>query len=196
MPIAKNKTRIFPSVIDELAENTATRRRLLSDRERLSYRELPRFEPLFLRAGAGAGASARRTVCLTDARTGREIISALGSASPGRRRGGADQHQCDGHGARLLHHTSSIQAIIVAAETARAVRRARAARIQGGAKFWLHGDADTNFPRLDREAEGFPARQIFRWPNAQAHNRGSGAVHLQSGNDGPAEGRQHEPNNR
>jgi len=39
-PIAKNPTRIFPVVIDELAEQHGDAPALISDRERLSYRAL------------------------------------------------------------------------------------------------------------------------------------------------------------
>ena len=39
-PIAKNPTRIFPTVIDELADKFGDAPALLSDRERLTYREL------------------------------------------------------------------------------------------------------------------------------------------------------------
>jgi len=39
-PIAKHPTRVFPQVISELAEKYGDASALLSDRERLSYREL------------------------------------------------------------------------------------------------------------------------------------------------------------
>src|SRR5262245_65957769 len=39
-PIAKHPTRVFPQVISELAEKYGDAPALLSDRERLSYREL------------------------------------------------------------------------------------------------------------------------------------------------------------
>ncbi|HEY6601829.1 MAG TPA: AMP-binding protein, partial [Xanthobacteraceae bacterium] len=39
-PIAKNPTRVFPQVILELADKYGDAPALLSDRERLSYREL------------------------------------------------------------------------------------------------------------------------------------------------------------
>ena len=38
-PIAKHPTRVFPQVISELAEKYGDASALLSDRERLSYRE-------------------------------------------------------------------------------------------------------------------------------------------------------------
>ena len=39
-PIAKNPTRVFPVVIDELAEKYGDAPALISDRERFSYRAL------------------------------------------------------------------------------------------------------------------------------------------------------------
>ena len=44
-PIAKNPTRIFPVVIDELADRYGDAPALISERERLSYRELNELLP-------------------------------------------------------------------------------------------------------------------------------------------------------
>ena len=60
-PIARHPTRIFPQVIDELADKYGDAPALLSDRESFSYRELADALQPLRALGAGAGHRARAT---------------------------------------------------------------------------------------------------------------------------------------
>src|SRR5439155_5798745 len=63
-PIAKNPTRIFPSVVDELADKFGDAPALLSDRERLSYRELAARSNRYARWARAQAIGKGDTVCL------------------------------------------------------------------------------------------------------------------------------------
>src|SRR5436190_1469534 len=64
MPIAKNPTRIFPGVIEDLAEKFGDAPALLSDRERFSYRELAARSNRYARWALAQGVGKGDTVCL------------------------------------------------------------------------------------------------------------------------------------
>ena len=59
VPIAKNPTRIFPTLIEELAARYGDKPALISDIETLTYRELDRARQPAMRAGRWRRASAR-----------------------------------------------------------------------------------------------------------------------------------------
>ena len=63
-PIAKHPTRVFPQVISELAEKYADAPALLSDRERLSYRDLAARSNRYARWALAQGVRKGDTVCL------------------------------------------------------------------------------------------------------------------------------------
>ena len=63
-PIAKNPTRVFPIVIEELAEKYGDAPALISDRERLSYRELAERSNRYARWALAQGLAKGETVCL------------------------------------------------------------------------------------------------------------------------------------
>ena len=62
--IAKNPTRVFPDVIDELADKYGDAPALLSDRERFSYRELAERSNRYARWALAQGIGKGDTVCL------------------------------------------------------------------------------------------------------------------------------------
>ena len=64
VPIAKNPRRIYPLVIAELAEKYGDAPALMSDRERLSYRELSAQANRYARWALGQGIRKGDTVCL------------------------------------------------------------------------------------------------------------------------------------
>src|SRR5712671_3784858 len=63
-PIAKNPTRIFPQIILELADRYGDAPALLSERERLSYRELAARSNRYARWALAQGIGKGDTVCL------------------------------------------------------------------------------------------------------------------------------------
>src|SRR2546423_11816256 len=63
-PIAKNPTRIFPVVIDELADRYGDAPALISERERLSYRMLAQRSNRYARWANARGIAKGDTVCL------------------------------------------------------------------------------------------------------------------------------------
>ena len=62
--IAKNPTRVFPQLIEELAEKYGDAPALLSDRENLSYRELGARSNRYARWALAQGIAKGDTVCL------------------------------------------------------------------------------------------------------------------------------------
>src|SRR5436305_1102143 len=63
-PIAKNPARVFPIVVEELAEKFGDAPALLSARERLSYRELGERSNRYARWARAQGLAKGETVCL------------------------------------------------------------------------------------------------------------------------------------
>src|ERR1700738_5121549 len=63
-PIAKNPGRVFPQVIDELAEKFGDAPALLSDRERMTYRALAERSNRYARWALAQGLAKGDTVCL------------------------------------------------------------------------------------------------------------------------------------
>src|SRR4249920_1136604 len=62
--IARNPARIFPKVVDELADRHGDAPALLSDRERFSYRELAERSNRYARWALAQGLAKGDTVCL------------------------------------------------------------------------------------------------------------------------------------
>src|SRR4029077_17819301 len=63
-PIAKNPTRVFPNVIDDLAEKFQDSPALLSDRESFTYRVLAERSNRYSRWALAQGLNKGETVCL------------------------------------------------------------------------------------------------------------------------------------
>ena len=107
--IAKNPTRVFPQLIEELAEKYGDAPALLSDRENFSYRELGARSNRYARWALGAGRRQGRHGLPADAEPA-GIPGDLARHHPRRRRGGAAQHQPDRPGARPLHQRGRAEA--------------------------------------------------------------------------------------
>ena len=152
-PIAKNPTRIFPTVIDELADKFGDAPALLSDRERLSYRELAQRSNRYARWARAQSIGKGDAVCLMMPNRPEYLALWLGITRVG---GVVALLNTNLTGTALAHCINVVEPkhIIVAAELLAPIESARG-NIVGGAKFWLHGDAAANFPRVDREVEGF-----------------------------------------
>ena len=190
--IAKNPTRVFPQLIEELADKYGDAPALLSDRETLQLSRARRaLEPLCA-LGAGAGHRQGRHRLPADAEPAR-IPGDLARRHPRRRRGGAAQHQPDRARRSPIASTwSTPKHIIVDAELLAALQSAQP-HLTANAKIWLHGDAAADLPRIDREIEGLSGDAARGQRAPRAHHRGPRAVHLHVGHHRPAQGRQHQP---
>jgi len=151
--IAKNPTRIFPTVIDELAEKHGDSPALLSDRERFSYRELAERSNRYARWALAQGIDKGDTVCLLMPNRPEFLALWLGVTRVG---GVVALLNTNLTGPALAYCINVVapKHIIVAAELLGALESAKAS-LKGNAKLWLHGEADANFPRLDRDLDAF-----------------------------------------
>src|SRR5262245_37676226 len=152
MPIAKNPTRIFPDVIDELADRHGEAPALLSERERFSYRQLSARANRYARWALAQGIVKGDAVCLLMPNRPEFLAVWLGIT----RIGGVValvNTNLTGHALAHCINVVTPRHIIVAAELFEALSSARA-QVTADAKFWLHGDANANWPRIDREVDG------------------------------------------
>jgi len=151
--IAKNPTRIFPGVIEELSDKYGDAPALLSDREHFSYRDLSTRSNRYARWARAQGIGKGDTICLLMPNRPEFLALWLGVTRVG---GVGALLNTNLMGTALAHciNVVSPKHIIVGAELFESLQSARA-QVAGDAKVWLHGDANANFPRLDREIERF-----------------------------------------
>jgi fatty-acyl-CoA synthase len=151
-PIAKNPTRVFPAVVEDLAEKFGDAPALLSDRERFSYRELAARSNRYARWALAHGVGKGDTVCLMMPNRPEFLAVWLGITRIG---GVVALINTNLTGMALAHCVNVVEPkhIIVAAELLESLQGARI-HITGDATLWLHGDADANLPRIDREVDG------------------------------------------
>src|SRR2546421_7793835 len=146
-PIAKHPTRVFPIVVEELAEKFGDARALLSARERLSYRELGERSNRYARWARAQGLAKGETVCLLMSNRPEYMAIWLGIT----RAGGVVALLNTNLTGRSLAHCINIvepRHVIVAAELMPAFASARA-QLTTNAKIWAHG-GDGEFPRIDQ----------------------------------------------
>jgi fatty-acyl-CoA synthase len=157
-PIAKNPTRVFPQVILELADKYGDAPALLSDRERFSYRELAarcnRYARWALTQNFGKG----DTVCLMMPGRPEFVAAWIGITRVGGVVALINTH-LTGTALAYCINVVSPKHIIVAAELFESLQSARG-QIAGEPKVWLHGEADANFPRIDREVDILPGEDL------------------------------------
>jgi fatty-acyl-CoA synthase len=150
-PIAKHPTRVFPQVLSDLAEKYGDAPALLSDRERLSYRELAARSNRYARWALAQQIEKGDVICLL--MPGRPEFLALWI---GVTRVGGVVALLNTHltGSALAYCMNVVNPkhIIVAAELFGSLESARP-HLVGNPKIWLHGDANLNFPRIDREID-------------------------------------------
>jgi fatty-acyl-CoA synthase len=157
-PIARHPTRVFPQVISELADRFGDAPALLSDRERFSYRELAARSNRYARWALQQDLKKGDTVCLM--MPGRPEFLALWVGIT--RVGGVVALLNTNLTGMALAHCINVVApkhIVVAAELFESLESARP-HLTGDAKIWLHGDAEANFARIDREVDGLPGDEL------------------------------------
>ncbi len=146
-PIAKHPTRVFPIVVEELAEKFGDAPALLSAREHLSYRELSERANRYARWARANGLAKGDTVCLLMPNRPEYMAIWLGITRAG---GVVALVNTNLTGPSLAHCINIVEPehVIVAAELLPAFLTARA-QLTTNAKIWSHG-ADGEFPRIDR----------------------------------------------
>src|SRR2546430_14931931 len=149
--IARNPTRTFPKVVDELADRHGDAPALLSDRERFSYRDLAERSNRYARWALAQGLVKGDTVCLLMPNRPESLALWLGVT----RVGGVVallNTNLTGHALAHCINVVTPKHVIVAAELFAELETARRS-VTGDPKYWLYADADPNFPRPDRDVE-------------------------------------------
>src|SRR5262245_13248720 len=145
--IARNPTRTFPRVVDELAARHGDAPALLSDRERFSYRELAERSNRYARWALAQGLVKGDTVCLLMPNRPEFLALWLGVT----RIGGVVallNTNLAGHSLAHCINVVSPLHIIVDADLLPALRSAQP-HLTTNAKLWLHGAAGADLPRID-----------------------------------------------
>src|SRR5215468_10727621 len=145
-PIAKHPTRVFPAVIEDLAERYGDAPALLSDRERFSYRELSERSNRYARWALAQGLGKGETVCLLMPNRPEYMAIWLGITRAG---GVAALINVNLVGASLAHSIDIVapRHIIVAEELREAFEAAQP-HIASAAMVWSHGAAHSQFPNI------------------------------------------------
>ena len=152
-PIAKNRTRVFPNVIEELAEKFGDAPALISDRERLSYRMLAERSNRYARWALSQNLAKGDTVCLLMPNRPEYMAAWLGITRAG---GVAALLNTNLIGPSLAHCIDIVQPKFIIAATELAPTLASAMpHLKSKAQIWAHGDG-TNHPRVDSAIETIP----------------------------------------
>jgi fatty-acyl-CoA synthase len=156
--IARNPTRTFSRVVDELAAQHGDAPALLSDRECFSYRELAERSNRYARWALAQGLVKGDTVCLLMPNRPEFLALWLGIT----RVGGVVallNTNLTGHALAHCINVVTPKHVVVAAELLAPLETARP-HLTGTATWWLHGEARANLARLDREIEGFSGNML------------------------------------
>src|SRR6266699_2661581 len=145
-PIAKNLARVFPIVVEELAEKFGDAPALLSSRERLSYRELAERSNRYARWARGQGLAKGETICLLMPNRPEYMAVWLGIT----RAGGVVALLNTNLAGPSLAHAINVAApahLIVAAELVDRVTAVQS-DIAGAPTIWVHGAGCNRHPRI------------------------------------------------
>jgi fatty-acyl-CoA synthase len=150
-PIAQNRGRVFPHVIDELAEKYKDAPALLSDRERFTYRELAERSHRYSRWALAQGLNKGKVVCLLMPNRPEYMAIWLGITRVG---GVVALLNTNLSGTALAHCINIVEPkhIIVASELGSTFATTRI-HLATNARIWSHGDGAPEFTRIDREIE-------------------------------------------
>jgi fatty-acyl-CoA synthase len=157
-PIARHPTRVFPHVVEELADKFGDAPALLSDRERFSYRELGARSNRYARWALAQGIAKGDAVCLLMPNRPEYLAVWLGVTRIG---GVVALLKTNLTGPSLAHCINVVTPlhIIVDAELLPALQSAQP-HMTSAAKVWLHGDAAGDLPRIDRDIERQPDERL------------------------------------
>ena len=156
-PIAKNPTRVFPVVMDELAAQFGDAPALISDREQFSYRALAEQSNRYARWALREQIAKGDTVCLLMPNRPEYMAVWIGVTSVG---GVVALINTNLVGPSLAHCIDIVapKHIIVASDLAAGFATARPL-LKSNAKIWSHGESP-EIPRLDREIDNLPGTPL------------------------------------
>ncbi len=151
-PIAKHPNRVFPLIIEELADRHGDAPALLSDRERFTYRELAARANRYARWALAQRLAKGDTICLIMPNRPEYLAFWLGVTSVG---GVVALINTNLTGVSLAHCINVVHPthVVVAAELLEAFETARP-QVTGNPKVWLHG-GDSGHPRIDLVVDSF-----------------------------------------
>jgi len=157
-PIAKHPTRVFPTVVEDLAERYRDAPALLSDRECFGYRELSERSNRYARWALAQGLGKGETICLLMPNRPEFMALWLGVTRVGGVVALVNTHLT---GPALAYCIDVVHPRhIVVADVLLAQFDTARAHITSDAKLWLHGEADANLPRIDREVDALPGDRL------------------------------------
>ncbi len=153
-PIVEHPDRVLPVVIEELAEQFNDAPALLSDRKRLTYRELAARANRYARWALENGVRKGDTVCLLMPNRPEYMAIWLGVTRVG---GVVALLNTNLAGHSLAHCINIVEPrhIIVAAELWPALAGAQS-HLAANARIWLHGAGAGDFPRIDDTVGALP----------------------------------------
>jgi len=157
-PIARHPTRVFPQVISELAEKYGDAPALLSERERLSYRELAARSNRYARWALAQRIEKGDTICLMMPGRPEYLALWIGVTRVGGVIALLNTH-LTGLALAYCMNVVNPKHIIVAAELFASLESARP-HLVGNPNIWLHGDAHAKFPRIDGDVEGLSGAEL------------------------------------
>jgi fatty-acyl-CoA synthase len=157
-PIARHPTRVFPVIVDELADRYGDAPALLSDRESFTYRQLAARANQYARWSLAQGIQKGDTVCLMMPNRPEYMALWLGVTRVG---GVVALINSNLTGATLAHCVNVVtpKHIIVAAELLAPFTTARAL-ITGDARLWVHGEAKSDLARIDRAVDALASKKL------------------------------------
>ncbi len=157
-PIMKNPTRVFPVVVEELAERYGERPALLSDRERFTYRELDARANRYARWALANGVKKGDVICLLMLNRPEYLAIWIGITRIG---GIVALLNTNLSGPSLGHCVAIVKArhVIVGADLADAYDVA-AANLAEKPTVWVHGASAAGHARIDEAVETLDAGPI------------------------------------
>jgi fatty-acyl-CoA synthase len=157
-PIAKNPTRVFPNVIEELADKFGDAPALLSDRERFSYRMLEERSNRYARWALAQGLGKGEAVCLLMPNRPEYMAIWLGITRIG---GVVSLLNTNLSGHSLAHCINIVEPkhVIVASELGSTFATTRV-HLATNATIWSHGDGAPEFARIDTEIAGLSGERL------------------------------------
>jgi fatty-acyl-CoA synthase len=156
-PIGKHPTRVFPMVIDELADRYGDAPALISDREQLSYRTLAGRANRYARWARREGLAKGDTVCLVMPNRPEYMAAWIGITAAG---GVAALINTNLLGTALAHCIDIVapKHVVIATDLAATFATAHGL-LKTRPKIWSHGES-AEFPRIDREVDALPGDRL------------------------------------